>query len=321
MLTRTDPDAPKHRGISYFMVDMKTPGIEVRPIIDLAGNHVLNETFFTDVRVPADQMLGEENRGWYVAATLLDFERSGIDYAAAARRALDDLAQTAKTIPTDDGKSLSDDPDVRRRFVELATEAEAARLIAYEVAYLQGRGPRDLALVHPCLHDRVEGPGPDDLMRLRAHVHREESCVPVGIDSVVADDLRGEGRGCPGVHDIGVPGEAPRLVPLLLFIPGRCVAQRIQGKSLLAREDRRPMVGLSLRIERIPDGEGHSGVALTAHAPVLVQALDPVLVAAPHIGGMPLDLASLLDQLLLVIEKTDEPLTRRDELEWAVAMM
>ena len=78
VLTRTNPDAPKHRGITYFLADMKTPGIEVRPLIDMAGNHNFNEVYFEDVRVPAQQMLGEENRGWYVATTLLDFERSGV---------------------------------------------------------------------------------------------------------------------------------------------------------------------------------------------------------------------------------------------------
>ena len=78
VLCRTDPDAPKHRGISYFLVDMKTPGIEVRPLINMLDEHSFNETYFTDVRVPADQMLGEENRGWYTAATLLDFERSAV---------------------------------------------------------------------------------------------------------------------------------------------------------------------------------------------------------------------------------------------------
>ena len=61
---RTDPDAPKHRGISFFMLDMTTPGVSVRPIISISGEHATNETFYEDVRVPADQIVGEENRGW-----------------------------------------------------------------------------------------------------------------------------------------------------------------------------------------------------------------------------------------------------------------
>ena len=91
VLTRTDPDAPKHRGISYFMLDMRTPGITVRPLEQMHGAHGFNETFFEDVRVPATNIIGEENRGWYVATTTLDFERSGVGRAAAVVRAFDAL--------------------------------------------------------------------------------------------------------------------------------------------------------------------------------------------------------------------------------------
>ena len=78
IMVRTDPDAPKHRGISVLIVDMDTPGIEVAPIINMFGVHYFNQVFFENVRVPKRNMIGEENRGWYVAATTLDFERSGV---------------------------------------------------------------------------------------------------------------------------------------------------------------------------------------------------------------------------------------------------
>ena len=139
ILTRTDTDAPKHRGISYFLLDMKTPGIEVRPIIDLAGNHVLNETFFTDVRVPASQMLGEENRGWYVAATLLDFERSGVNYPAQARRVTEDLTTWAKNNHRNGGR-VYDQPGVADGLADLALSAEVCRLLSYRVVWMQGQG-------------------------------------------------------------------------------------------------------------------------------------------------------------------------------------
>jgi alkylation response protein AidB-like acyl-CoA dehydrogenase len=76
MLARTDPDAPKHRGITYFLMDMKSPGVTVRPLINMANGHAFNEVFFEDVRVPARNVLGEVNRGWYIGTTTLDFERS-----------------------------------------------------------------------------------------------------------------------------------------------------------------------------------------------------------------------------------------------------
>jgi alkylation response protein AidB-like acyl-CoA dehydrogenase len=89
LLARTDPDAPKHKGISYFLVDMKSPGISVRPLIDMAGGHFFNEVFFEDVVLPAEALLGEVNRGWYQATTTLDFERSSIAGSAGQRRSLD----------------------------------------------------------------------------------------------------------------------------------------------------------------------------------------------------------------------------------------
>ena len=86
LLTRTNPDTPRHQGITFMLVDMKTPGIEVRPIINMAGRHEFNEVLFNNARVPRGNVVGEENKGWYVAVTLLDFERSGIDYSATGRR-------------------------------------------------------------------------------------------------------------------------------------------------------------------------------------------------------------------------------------------
>jgi len=87
-LVRTDPEAPKHRGISFIVMDINTPGISVRPIVDMVWNEPFNETFFEDVRVPASNVVGEENRGWYVGMTLLDFERSGISDAISYERNL-----------------------------------------------------------------------------------------------------------------------------------------------------------------------------------------------------------------------------------------
>ena len=90
-LFRTDPDAPKHRGITFLMIDATTPGVSVRRIDSMGWEHATNETFYEDVRVPADQVVGEVNRGWYVGMTLLDYERSGIGGAVEHRRAIEEL--------------------------------------------------------------------------------------------------------------------------------------------------------------------------------------------------------------------------------------
>lgn len=138
-LARTDPQAPKHKGISFFVCDMKTPGISVRPIINMAGEHHFNQITFDNVWVPREQLVGELNQGWYVATTLLDFERSGIDYITSARRVLHDLAEYARTTEGPDGP-LAAQADIRARFATLAAQAEASRLLAYEVAWLQSQG-------------------------------------------------------------------------------------------------------------------------------------------------------------------------------------
>jgi alkylation response protein AidB-like acyl-CoA dehydrogenase len=139
VLVRTDPDAPKHRGISYLLVDMKSPGITTQPIVNMTGFAGFHETYFEDVRVPVANRLGEENRGWYAAMTTLSFERSSIGFASGARRTLQELMQYCRETKRD-GKPLIDDPRVRRKLASLAIEIDVARLISYNVAWLQGKG-------------------------------------------------------------------------------------------------------------------------------------------------------------------------------------
>ena len=140
VLTRTDPEAPKHRGISYFLLDMSTPGIEVRPLINMLGEHGFNEVYFTDVRVPASNMLGEYNRGWYVAATLLDFERSGVQWSATSRKSVELMSEYAAERPgRRGGAKLLDDPGVRNGLANLMIESEISKLISYRVVWMQSQ--------------------------------------------------------------------------------------------------------------------------------------------------------------------------------------
>ncbi len=139
LLARTDPEAPKHKGISYFLLDMKTPGVSVQPLIDMMNNHGFNQVFFENVRVPKDCLLGEENRGWYMATTTLDFERSSIGGAVGGRRMLEDLAQYVSEA-RHDGSVLKDDVRVRTRLADCAVEVEIGRLLSYRVVSMQSRG-------------------------------------------------------------------------------------------------------------------------------------------------------------------------------------
>ena len=134
LAARTDPSAPKHKGISTFAVKMDSPGISVRPLPNMAGTHEFNEVFFEDVRVPAENLVGEENRGWHNVAVGLDFERSSIGATSSARRTVDDLVaylrehREAATLPH------------RFRLAEHAIAVQVLRAMAYNIASLQGSG-------------------------------------------------------------------------------------------------------------------------------------------------------------------------------------
>jgi alkylation response protein AidB-like acyl-CoA dehydrogenase len=133
LLARTDPDAPKHKGISYFLVDMHTPGITVRPLVDMLGRHQFNEVFFDNVRVPRDALLGELNRGWYVATATLDFERSGIQRVIGSYKTYQQLADYARET------KVTKNPLVRAKLAELKIEFEVGRLLSYRVAWMQAQ--------------------------------------------------------------------------------------------------------------------------------------------------------------------------------------
>ena len=139
LLARSDAEAPKHKGLSYFILEMDRPGITVKPLVDLAGRHHFNEVFFEDVRVPAANLIGEENGGWYAAATSLDFERSGIYRVVGAIRTLHELTALAKERGAD-GRRAVDDDRVRHQLAELQIEFAAGRLLAYRVASLLDAG-------------------------------------------------------------------------------------------------------------------------------------------------------------------------------------
>lgn len=139
MAARTDRDAPKHKGISMFVVDMKAPGVTVRPLVNMLGFHEFNEVFFDNVRVPKENMVGEKNRGWYTLAAALNFERSVVYIPAANRRVIEILVSYARETPWDGGV-LADNPLVRHKLAEMALENEVCRLLCYRVVWMQTQG-------------------------------------------------------------------------------------------------------------------------------------------------------------------------------------
>ena len=139
VLARTDTDAPKHRGISFILVDMKSQGVSVQPVDNMTGGHDFNQIFFDNVRVPKRNLVGEENMGWYVGVTLLDFERSGIDYSATSRKLLSELMDHLRST-SNAGVSTARYFHMRNLLADRYIEAETARLLAYGVAWMQGQG-------------------------------------------------------------------------------------------------------------------------------------------------------------------------------------
>ncbi|HEX5479348.1 MAG TPA: acyl-CoA dehydrogenase family protein, partial [Dehalococcoidia bacterium] len=140
MMARTDPDAPKHKGISYFLVDMKSPGITVRPLTNLANQNMFNEVFFEDVRVPARNLVGELNRGWYIGTTTLDFERSSIGSAVGIRLQLDGLVEYAKRHEKDGTSRTAQISSLKTELADRYVEANVARLMSYRVVTMQAKG-------------------------------------------------------------------------------------------------------------------------------------------------------------------------------------
>ena len=132
LLTRTSLDAPKHRGITYFLVDMHTPGIEVRPLRQLTGASHFNEVFFTDVRIPHENVLGEVNAGWGPMMTTLSNERALI--GGSARGGFDDIVDLARSIGADR------DPVVRQAIAATYIRRELLKYLGYRVKTATAKG-------------------------------------------------------------------------------------------------------------------------------------------------------------------------------------
>ena len=139
-LFRTDPDAPKHRGISFLVIDQDTPGISVRPIISMGWEHATNETFYEEVRVPSGNLVGEENRGWYVGMTLLDFERSNISGAVSARRSIEQLLDYVNTAAGAEQTKHGGRTRTRAAIADLAVETEVMFNFSFRIVTMQANG-------------------------------------------------------------------------------------------------------------------------------------------------------------------------------------
>jgi alkylation response protein AidB-like acyl-CoA dehydrogenase len=126
LIVRTDPAAPKHRGLTFALLDMKTPGITIRPLVEMTGVAWFNELFFENVVIPRDMVIGEINRGWEIAITTLSHERGTVVPYQRLKHQLDSVAALARRLAKD-----GPDPLVRQRLAQLAIGVEVLRLTAY----------------------------------------------------------------------------------------------------------------------------------------------------------------------------------------------
>ena len=152
LIARTDADVPKHQGVSYFVCPMDLPGIEIRPLIEMTGGHTFNEVFLTDVRLPADSLVGEVNKGWTLAKVTLGNERVSLSSGGALWGNGPSASDLFDTVRAAGGV---DDPHLRQRLAQLWIEAEVLRLIRLRTvtAAVKGTQPGPEASIRKMLAD------------------------------------------------------------------------------------------------------------------------------------------------------------------------
>jgi len=143
-LVRTSSEGKKQDGISFLLIDMKTPGVEIRPIILLDGEHEVNEVFFTDVKVPVENLVGEENRGWTYAKYLLTYERTNIAGVGSSMAALDHLKDIART-QMKGGRPLAEDPLFAARMAKVEIDLANMKTTNLRVLVASGSGAAPVA--------------------------------------------------------------------------------------------------------------------------------------------------------------------------------
>ena len=142
LVARTDPDAPKHRGISEFVMDANLPGITIKPTIDITGSEAWGEVFYDGVRVPKKYLIGQKNRGFYQILNQLDYERAGLERLMGNYPLFEALIQFTKETKRN-GVPLCEDTLIRHKLAQLQIEFEVGRLLTYRVVLVmeEGRAP------------------------------------------------------------------------------------------------------------------------------------------------------------------------------------
>jgi len=183
LLARTDTAVPKHQGISFFLLDMKSPGITVRPLLNMLGKYGFSEVFFDDVKIPKENLVGETNNGWQLANAVLNTERSGIGLIAQCRRLIDELVKYVNET-SENGNMRGQSALIRQKLAKLTADTEVGRLLSYRVACLQQKGlnPSHEASIAKLfggeLTQRVADAGME-ILGLYGQIERSSSLAPI----------------------------------------------------------------------------------------------------------------------------------------------
>jgi len=184
IVARTDPEAPKARGISEFFFPADLPGITINPIVDITGGVHFNEVFFDGVRIPKNCLMGEKNKGFYQILHQLDFERSGVERLMGNYVLFDAILKYVKETE-EDGKPLSKDPLIRNKLAQLRVEFEIGRLLIYRVALVMegGRAPNveaAMAKTYATQFEQRLASAAIEILGLYGQLHRESKWAPIG---------------------------------------------------------------------------------------------------------------------------------------------
>jgi alkylation response protein AidB-like acyl-CoA dehydrogenase len=222
IVARTDPTVPKHKGLSYFWLDMKTPGIEIRPIRQMSGQSHFNEVFFTDVRIPDSQRIGDVGEGWKVAITTLMNERHITGDAPGPD--VGELIELARGIETEHGTGL-DDPAIQERIAEFYVRTQGLRFTKFRTMTALSRG---------------ETPGPQSSIGKLVTASKLQDISGYGLDLLgMAGSMTGDGMPLDGIFE-----EALFYSPALRIAGGtdeilrNIIAERVLGLPPDVRVDK-----------------------------------------------------------------------------------
>ncbi len=195
-LVRTSTEGKKQEGISFLLIDMTSPGLEVKPIISMDGGHYLNEVFFVDVKVPVGNRIGEENKGWTYAKYLLGHERTGIAGVAKSKRKLEKLREIAGLEQTA-GAAMIDDPDFKSRVANIGIKLQALEITNLRTlaAVNVGKSPGDASSILKIRGTEIEQELNELLMQAMGYYahpyqpgrlfNQQSNMIPVGPDHAV----------------------------------------------------------------------------------------------------------------------------------------